>query len=271
VATLILIFKENLMRSKDLTELARNSDFISGIYNYCDRWCERCPLTSRCLLYASEAEDEDLYGESCDLDNAAFWQTLETVLQDTRSLIDCWVRQAGIDLREGAKNAGARREKRGAKAHRDGLALAAKEYAAAVDEWCRSCDEMLRVYDGCSDENELEETERIQEAREIIHWYQYQIAVKIVRALWSRADEVEWQDESSSGNDSDGLTKVALIGIDRSMSAWRLMQITLPEQSQSIVPLILSLERLRHRLEVRFPNARAFIRPGFDELLGEAN
>ena len=258
------------MRSKDLTELARNPDLISGIYNYCDRWCERCPLTSRCLLYASEEEDEDLDGESRDLDNASFWRTFETVLRETRSLIGSWAKEAGVDFQK-IDNAGARHEKRGAKAHRDGLAVAAKKYAAAVDEWCRSCDETLRVCDGCPDENELDEFERIQEAREIIHWYQYQIAVKIVRALWSRADELEWEDDSGSGNDSDGLVKVALIGIDRSMSAWRLVQITLPDRSESIVPLILSLERLRHKLEGRFPNARGFIRPGFDELLGKAN
>src|SRR4029450_3375593 len=25
--------------------------FIAGIYNYCDRWCERCRFQSRCRLY----------------------------------------------------------------------------------------------------------------------------------------------------------------------------------------------------------------------------
>jgi hypothetical protein len=47
------------MRRRTLTELANNPDLISGIYNYCDRWCERCPLTSRCLVYATEQEDGD--------------------------------------------------------------------------------------------------------------------------------------------------------------------------------------------------------------------
>ncbi len=47
------------MRLRTLTELANNPDLISGIYNYCDRWCERCPLTSRCLVYATEQEDND--------------------------------------------------------------------------------------------------------------------------------------------------------------------------------------------------------------------
>ena len=43
------------MRRRTLTELARNPNLISGVYNYCDRWCERCPLSSRCLLYAQDA------------------------------------------------------------------------------------------------------------------------------------------------------------------------------------------------------------------------
>ena len=32
--------------------------FILGIYNDCDRWCERCPLTSRCRAFADRAELE---------------------------------------------------------------------------------------------------------------------------------------------------------------------------------------------------------------------
>jgi len=31
---------------------------ISGIYNYCDRWCEKCLYTNRCLLFKQEAERE---------------------------------------------------------------------------------------------------------------------------------------------------------------------------------------------------------------------
>ncbi|PIR93437.1 hypothetical protein COT99_00800 [Candidatus Falkowbacteria bacterium CG10_big_fil_rev_8_21_14_0_10_43_10] len=31
-----------------------NKKFELGIYNYCDRWCERCPDTAKCFLYAKE-------------------------------------------------------------------------------------------------------------------------------------------------------------------------------------------------------------------------
>src|ERR1700730_17566910 len=76
-------FWEILMRSKDLTELARNSDFISGIYNYCDRWCERCPFTARCLVFATEKADEDDDPESRDIRNAKFWQKLASTFEQT--------------------------------------------------------------------------------------------------------------------------------------------------------------------------------------------
>jgi hypothetical protein len=259
------------MRSKDLTELARNSDFISGIYNYCDRWCERCPFTARCLLYASDDEDQDPDPQSRDINNAAFWRKLEAIFRETREMIAKWAEEAGVDLNEIDEASSARREKRRTKAAQDSLALAAKKYAFAVDDWFRACDEIIERRDGPGLEKELEETERILEAREVISWYQYQIAVKIMRALSSLHDENRWPDEENFGNDSDGSAKVALIGIDRSVSAWRLMQIAVPEQDESMVPLILSLEGLRQKVERRFPNARGFIRPGFDEVLGKAN
>lgn len=31
-------------------------DFIISIHNYCDRWCERCAFTDRCMSYALERE-----------------------------------------------------------------------------------------------------------------------------------------------------------------------------------------------------------------------
>src|SRR5215203_4812547 len=33
----------------------RVDNYIPGVYNYCDRWCEACPLSHRCMVYAMEA------------------------------------------------------------------------------------------------------------------------------------------------------------------------------------------------------------------------
>src|SRR5881628_160634 len=88
------------MRRRTLTELARNPDLISGIYNYCDRWCERCPLSSRCLLYATEQEDDDNSPESRDIQNEAFWKKLGSIFQETREMIMEWAQEEGVDLNE---------------------------------------------------------------------------------------------------------------------------------------------------------------------------
>src|ERR1700682_4266044 len=89
------------MRKSTLRELARSRDFISGIYNYCDRWCERCPLTARCLVYASEnADDASADPEVHDINNAKFWNRLESIFQETHEMILEWAEEAGIDLEE---------------------------------------------------------------------------------------------------------------------------------------------------------------------------
>lgn len=58
---------------------------------------------------------------------------------------------------------------------------------------------------------------------------------------------------------------MALIGIDRSTSAWGTMYDLFPGQDENILHIIAALERLRKGIEKVFPKARAFVRPGFDE------
>ncbi|HEY0763418.1 MAG TPA: hypothetical protein VGD61_13695 [Pyrinomonadaceae bacterium] len=238
------------MRRRTLTELANNPDLISGIYNYCDRWCERCPLTSRCLVYATEQEDNDLF-ENHDLRNEAFWKKLDAIFLETREMIDEWAGNTCIDLTEPKEESENGHKRRRQLVDNHPLTRAGKKYANAATDWFRELDQ-----------SDCENT-TLEDAREVIHWYQYQIAVKTIRALSGRREELE-----EDPKDSDGSAKVAMIGIDRSIAAWRMMQLSLPEREESIVPLILQLERLRRRLEHGFPEARSFVRPGFDEKNG---
>jgi hypothetical protein len=239
------------MRRRNLTELANNPDLISGIYNYCDRWCERCPLTSRCLVYAAEQEDE-VSVENHDIRNEAFWRKLGSISQETREMISEWAKEAGVDLTESTCEDESRYQRKRQLVDNHPLAKYGKKYANAASDWFREFDQAT------------ERAESLEDAREVIQWYQYQIAVKTIRALSGRREEVE--EDPELPKDSDGSVKVALIGIDRSIAAWRLMQLSLPERAETIVPLILQLERLRRRLEKGFPDARSFIRPGFDEV-----
>jgi hypothetical protein len=253
------------MRRRNLTELANNPDLISGIYNYCDRWCERCPLTSRCLVYATEQEDHDSL-ESRDISNEAFWQKLGSIFLETRELIVAWAREAGMDLAAPAEEEGKRYHRKKQLVDNHPLTKAGKKYANAASDWFRELDHAIVVSDMRATENDLDHSERQEDAREVIQWYQYQIAVKTMRALSGRREDMEEDPEIAEfPRDSDGSAKVALIGIDRSIAAWRLIQLCLPERACSIVSLMLQLEHLRQCLEKVFPDAREFVRPGFDE------
>ena len=96
--------------------------------------------------------------------------------------------------------------------------------------------------------------------RSVIAWFCIQIGAKISRALFSRADAEEW-DEDPGFHDDDGSAKVALIGIERSHAAW----LRLAEQGVNTFAFIKDLVWLGEALEREFPRARAFVRPGFDE------
>jgi len=253
------------MRTRDLIDLANNPNFISGIHNYCDRWCERCPFTSRCMVYAMESE-EPAASPSRDIRNAEFWRGLTSVFQQTKDLITVWADEHNVELFPSSLDSVAEEKSlRRMNARTDALSSEAEDYAFAVSKWF---DEEFTTLETVSDSSEYsddvdDETENVSDSLEVIRWYQFLIAAKIVRAVLSREDEDE--DNREGARDSDGCIKVALIAIDRSVSAWRLMLLARPDLFDSILPFLLRLERLRLSTEKEFPDARDFIRAGFDE------
>ena len=103
----------------------------------------------------------------------------------------------------------------------------------------------------------------ITDAVEIIKWYQYQIFIKIKRALFSATDdEVPFIADQAP---ADGSVKVALIGIDRSISAWGKLYKYFKLRQDDILDILLHLTKMRNKLESDFPNARDFRRIGFDD------
>ena len=261
------------MSEKDPFELDGEENFIPSIFNYCDRWCERCPFTYRCRVYAMENEGPD-DPESRDITNAKFWRKLEGIFKQTHEMIAQWAKESGIDLEALDTDSAVEEHRRqidDAENHK--LALAAKSYAESVSAWFKEELGRLEVFDDSAAQQPAgEHNEDTSDATEVIRWYQYQIAAKITRGLMGRQDEEEDCEKELGGEipkDSDGSIKVALIAMDRSISAWRIMQISLPDRAGSIVPLLVALERMRQATEQAFPNARDFIRPGFDEVADE--
>jgi hypothetical protein len=279
------------MRKSALRELARRRDFISGIYNYCDRWCERCPLTARCLVYTTEqTDDASADPEVHDISSAKFWSRLESIFQEAHEMIMELAEEAGMDREEfeaEAVTVDRERHREDAKHHE--LSLSARRYAELVQYWF--IEEFAvegNVHDDTTGKSKNTEDDLdVSDAIEVIRWYQFFIAAKVYRALMGREDkiledilaksevladdDVDEEEVQFDGapDDSDGSAKIALIAIDRSSSAWRMMLSSVPEKADSVKPMLLELERLRRATELIFPQARDFMRPGFDEVISD--
>ena len=265
------------MKRSSLGELARDPRFIPGVYNYCDRWCERCPLSNRCLNYAMEQERDDVDPASRHLASQKFRNRLHDAFRETLELVREEAKARGIDLDDPKLQAGVvaqERAKRRLAARNCPLARRAMAYSKAVDQCLESdarpslvakLDELgtkLKLHIG----DPKAEVKKLSDFTDIIRWYQHFIYVKLCRAVDSRArEELETGETMKrSPKDSDGTAKIALIAMDCSISAWAGMRESLGEGADGILDLLAQLTALRRETEQLFPEARAFERPGFD-------
>jgi len=262
------------MDKERLKKLAEDPRFIQSIYNYCDRWCERCPFTARCLNFALGEEEFDQL-ETQDLDNEAFWKKLSETFQMTLELLEEAAEEQGIDLDSVDTEEVEEKERLNNELARDHeCSRLAKLYSEMVDDWLESARDIFapeeeEIFSAEppeeSDTSPADKDDGLIEPVEVVGWYQHLIYVKLMRAIRGEfIDEPEILDEYPK--DSDGSAKVALIGVDRSIAAWGEIRNLFPHRSNQIMDILVHLEQLRRKVEKTFPNARAFIRPGFDKI-----
>lgn len=242
-----------------------DGNLIPGIFNYCDSWCDRCAFTSRCRVYA---ENEDATDAERDITNEAFWKRFSANLQDAIVMLREMAEERGLDLDSITDDEEfietQKRHDEYVKKHK--LVKLAGDYIKMVDRWFKKI-EKDSMLEGDFDEKTTddEEFECDKDALEIILYYKFFIQVKIQRGLSSRFNEDdEIYDDAEFGRDSDGSVKIALVAIDRSIAAF--MSVLRDDNAKITKPIIAKLELLRIQCEKEFPNARSFIRPGFDEI-----
>jgi len=263
------------MDRKKIEKLAQSRHFIAGIYNYCDRWCERCTLTSRCMNFEITGE-QFAEPETRDIHNEAFWQKLSETLQMTLNILKEAAVRNGINL-DAFDVDGTEKEEslnRAVAEHHE-CSRAAKVYSALVNAWFDSArdlfeeekDEMnqKKWLEVIPHENPVGKNDSFEDALQVVRWYQDQIYVKLMRALHAYLEEKR-EAFSVFPKDSDGSAKIALIGIDRSIAAWGEIRTHFPLYDANILEMLIHLEQLRRGVEKTFPTARAFIRPGFDTI-----
>jgi len=236
-----------------LKELAKDKRFVPGIYNYCDRWCERCPQTARCLNFSISKEE---FGdpETHDLRNEAFWRKLAEIFRETLELLEEEGKKWGIELQNldsVPEDAAAAQNEEAASSHV--LSRTAASYATVVDDWFKEREELFFFPTAAA----ADENIKIEDALEVIRWYQYFIAAKVMRAVQGSLE--------GPGDDCDGSAKIAMIGIDRSIGAWGMIPRHNRFYQESVFEIISLLKLLKQAVKETFPGAKSFVRPGLDE------
>ena len=254
----------------------KQPEFIPGIYNYCDTWCERCLLTARCHSFQIKQEEPVLANQSpVDKGNLLVKQLTEALNLTKQHLDKLRVQRNAPAVDEPAEaekqalEQRATRQRQQTKNHP--VAQLSHAYLHTSGEWLRNetdllenaGEQQLRLLEmGMSEYDESITTlNALKTAWETIKWYRTLIPVKAMSALRILADATT---DPYLNNYYLGKAKLVLVCIDRSLSAWQTMLESYPEKTDEALDALSLLTQLRREVETLFPDARAFVRPGLD-------
>lgn len=247
--------------------------FIPGIYNYCDRWCERCTFTSRCRNYENTG---NLSPEQTEISNRAFWENISSGLEDAIKLLHQAAEKQGFNLEMSAEHEAVCQQQdlllRTA-CEQHSLSNLCKQYrkiAQPVTENSVGFTDKTRelaahLQLGISTEQEAVDTvSKIGDCLDIIKWYLLFIDAKLQRALHGKLKTGEPEDENYQ-NDYNGSAKIALIAMEKSMGGWSQLYRLMPSSEDVTLYALALLEQLTKKTMEEFPGTSKFIRPGFDD------
>lgn len=252
----------------------KQTKLIMGVHNYCDRWCERCPFTQRCAVGI-----QGLTNAQKDMDNEAFWRTLSQNFAKTFQLLKDEAKKNGFDLNPPTTEELLEFDRKDAETRailaKTPLMDTAKVYAKQAIQWFKIHNkifeergfELIQHIDlGIKTEEQmLEQGILFGDSIEVIQWYVHFIPVKFSRAMHGKLEDDGWEAENGFPKDSDGSAKVAVIAAERSLSAWTQLAVLLPEFADSMLPMLANLQKIIRLGELEFPDARQFVRVGFDD------
>ena len=228
-------------------------------------------MTSRCGSYALEQEHFSGTKDK-DIENKEFWDKLGDLFSTTIELLLEMIEERSIDLSD-IEPSPEEREKIKEASKENECVKMAKKYYKNVDAWFEESKAVLEQKENILKQqlemqlpksDPVSESAGIKDVIDVIMWHHYQIYVKLRRAVTGKLEGVP-EIIADMPKDYDGSAKVALVGIDRSIAAWGAMLQHFPEKENSILDILVLLEKLRKQTEAFFPDARAFVRPGFDD------
>ncbi len=228
---------------------------ITGIFNYCNRWCERCKFTDRCTNYQFEKE-LGFYDKNTDKEK--MMEDLGAVLSGTLSFLKSKMDELDIDFSQYAEVEYV--DINPARHHI--LAEQSRKYMKQISKWL---EENFNYFSDIASNLWNVSRKSFNELNyhlETIGWHMTMIPVKIVRALNPKEDG---DDDEFHEIDSNTTAKLVLECIDESIAALSFLHQKLSKKGDEILDFLALLSQIKTGLEKEFPRAKEFVRPGIDE------
>jgi hypothetical protein len=248
---------------------ASSNDPISGIHNYCDRWCEKCSFIKRCSVGLIEIEFNKETSRMNPIDKAqlAIDKTKEN-LEDAVEMLNQHAKDNNIDLfREDYNKVKI--------LSADNLAIIhlAESYLKGVllifakmkNLFEEDIHKQLHYFEmSVKDKAQIEnEFQKKKIALETIQQYMLLIPSKLRIAIRGKLNDTNFE-KSDFQKDWNGTAKLVKITTSRSIRSWEIILSHFFSLEEEILQLLSKLEKIRNYLEKEFPKADKFIRPGFD-------
>lgn len=246
-----------------------NPNNIPGIFNYCNRWCERCAFSDRCTLYQQESDEWPDADD--DMEEDDFWDKLKGNLENSIEMLQELAEEQGLELNEITE------EEQEEAYHEmqvnelmvdiNPLSSLAGEYLDACLAWKKNNTAFDNLYTHIQLQNtsKINELEAIRdESMEVIQWYMTMITSKIHVALSSKEEADFWDQYPIEERHYNGVAKLILVCINDSMEAWVNLANLFSEVPKELSSTLDLLQTIELQVREQFPDAELFKRPGFD-------
>jgi len=241
-------------------------EYISGIYNYCDRWCEKCSFTSNCYLFNMESKiasyeilnkgelpkAEDLFDADMEDVSPEFDEEEEEDFFEDKD--ELYKSEEESDAEEIELEA-------------NPLVELSKSYFMEAMTLLKRIEK--KYHFGGTPQEKINDPDlsKLRENFEVFGWYHAFIGAKVSRAVNGKMNASKEADEESRSfeeYDMNGSAKVAMISIERSINSLNVLYNLLPECTEEISNLLIKAGKLRNGVEKEFPGYKSFKRPGLD-------
>lgn len=251
--------------------------YIPGIYNYCDRWCEKCEFTSNCYLFTTESRitshqilNNGELPEADDIFKAEdFADSDEIINEEEDFFVDNEDDYFDIDdeLSQEDYEEYIQRKRSSLEENKTLLEELTKEYLDKSHKLVKAIDKKDNLSQPPKENLEVSFTKNLYNNFEIFCYYHMFIHVKFKRAIHGKIDLAEEDDDEMkeiSKDDMNGSAKVATISVNNSIAALNELFGLLPEYIKEIGELLVLLGKIKNEAEKEFPDCMSFKRPGLD-------